>query len=67
MPTKKIIMQKIAKPSEPYKLVIKKLKGNVINDAQVPGAFGNQPIPPKVARNTAGFLRDSCALNISIG
>ena len=28
MPTKKIIMQKIAKPSEPYKLVIKKLFTN---------------------------------------
>ena len=62
-----MIKQKTAKPIKPYKLIIKKLKGNVINDAQVPGAFGNQPIPPKVARNTAGFFRDSCALNISIG
>ena len=67
MPRKKMIMQKIAKPNEPHKLIIKKPKGKVINDAQVPGAFGNQPIPPKVASKTAGFLRDSCVLNILIG
>ena len=48
-------MQNITNPTGPIKVVITQAIGSVTNAPKVPGALGNQPIPPIVAMNTAGL------------
>jgi hypothetical protein len=55
MPAKKMSIQNIANPTGPVEIVIIQASGSVTNAPKVPGALGNQPIPPIVAINTAGL------------
>ena len=55
MPAKKMSMQNTANPTGPVEIVIIQASGSVTNAPKVPGALGNQPIPPIVAMNTAGL------------